>query len=250
MRPVSPLRLRIAHAGAAVITHSPFAYSLALALGSDTNYLLIGLSIGVLILSLSVHEAAHAWVAYRCGDPTAYNEGRMTLDPLVHIDPVWSILLPIVFYFTLGFPFGGAKPVPVNPYQLRNPPRDMMLVAIAGPLSNVLLALLCLVAWKLVVFGGGMDPNQLPAGVLQLSVILNIALAVFNMIPIPPLDGSRVMGFLLRGKALEAYEQIERYGFIIIIALIYFGGTGKLMGPAVTSTWSFLYKVTGGNWTL
>ena len=210
----------------------------------------MSLTVGVLILSCTVHEYAHALVAYRCGDPTAYNEGRLSLDPLVHIDPFWSILLPILTFFTLGFPFGGAKPVPVNPFQLRSPARDMTFVAIAGPISNLLLALLCMLVWKLMVYSGGMSQNDLPARAMKLSVYLNILLAVFNMIPIPPLDGSRVLAYFMRGRALEAYEQLERFGMLIIIAVLYFNGLNRILFDAVGATWNLLSNVTGGNWNL
>lgn len=210
----------------------------------------MGLTVGVLILSCAVHEFAHGFVAYRCGDPTAYNAGRLTLDPLAHIDPFWSILLPILTFFTLGFPFGGAKPVPVNPFQLRYPARDMTFVAIAGPISNLLIALLCMLIWKLLVFVGGVGVNELPARAMELSVYLNIVLAAFNMIPIPPLDGSRVLAYFMRGKALETYEQLERFGLIIIVGLLYFGGLNRILFSAVHATFEFLSNVTGGDWTL
>jgi Zn-dependent protease len=161
---------------------------------------------------------------------------------------MWSIVLPIVFYFTLGFPFGGAKPVPVNPYLLRNPSRDMMLVALAGPVSNLLLAALFIIVWKLMIFTGGMHADALPAVTMKLAVYLNIALAAFNMLPIPPLDGSRVLAYLLRGEALVAYERLESYGMWIIIGLLYFGGLGRFVGPAVARTWNFLFNATGGSW--
>lgn len=242
----TPRRCR---SGAIAISHPPLALCLALLEASKTDLVLMGLTVGVLILSCAVHEFAHALVAYRCGDPTAYNAGRLTLDPLAHIDPFWSILLPILTFFSLGFPFGGAKPVPVNPFQLRYPARDMMLVAIAGPISNVLLALLCMLIWKLMVFAGGMGPTEVPVRAMELSVYLNILLAVFNMVPIPPLDGSRVLAYFMRGKALETYEQLERFGMFIIVGLLYFGGLNRILFTAVGATWDFLSNVTGGNWT-
>ncbi|MCA8978677.1 MAG: site-2 protease family protein [Planctomycetes bacterium] len=216
---------------------------------SRTDLVLMGLTVGVLILSSSVHEFAHALVAHRCGDPTAYNQGRLTLDPLVHIDPFWSILVPIVTFFSLGFPFGGAKPVPVNPFQLRHPARDMTFVAIAGPISNLMIALLCMLIWKSMVYVGGMSDDDLAVQALALSVLLNILLAVFNMIPIPPLDGSRVLAYFLRGKTLETYEQLERFGILIIVGLLYFGALDQVLWPALDGTWDLLFLVTGGNWS-
>lgn len=207
--------------------------------------------LGLLILSLGIHEAAHAWVAWRCGDSTAKDLGRMTLDPIVHIDLVWTILIPLGLYvFSKGaFVFGGAKPVPVDYHRLRNPNRDMMLVALAGPISNVLLAVLFLLIRKTMVDLGGMAASELLVQVVTSAVYFNLLLAAFNMIPIPPLDGSRVMSYLLRGPAREAYESFERFGIVIVIVLVATRSLHGILWSAMEAAYGFLDTITGGPWT-
>lgn len=206
--------------------------------------------LGLLILSLGIHEAAHAWVAWRCGDSTAKDLGRMTLDPIVHIDFMWTILIPVGLYVVSNgtMIFGGAKPVPVDPRRLRSPKRDMMLVALAGPISNLLLAVLFLLIRKTMIHVGGMAETELLVQVMYGAVMLNILLAVFNMIPIPPLDGSRAMSYLLRGPAREAYESFARYGFLILILLLASNGLTRLISSAMNSMYGFLDTLTGGHW--
>lgn len=244
------LRVHADPAGATAIpTESLSLFTLLI--GSDGRVLHGALVIGMLILSLGIHEAAHAWTAWRCGDSTAKDLGRMTLDPIAHIDLVWTILLPAFLYFSkAGFIFGGAKPVPVDFQRLRNPPRDMMLVALAGPLSNLLLAVLFVLIYKAMVFGAGMSPKELGPSVIMSSAIFNIVLAVFNMIPVPPLDGSRVVAFLLRGQARETYAMFERFGLVIVVILMVSGVLSKVLVPAVFSTLDFLDNITGGTWNL
>ncbi|MFT7680165.1 MAG: Zn-dependent protease [Planctomycetota bacterium] len=209
------------------------------------------LVIGFLILSLGIHEAAHAWVAYRCGDDTAKNEGRMTLNPIVHIDPFMTILLPAMLWFGSGgtIMFGGAKPVPVYPNRLRNPLRDMALVAIAGPASNVILAFIFMLVWKASIVLAGFSSNELLPSVLETCVMLNILLTMFNLLPIPPLDGSRVMAYLLPAGLRESYIQLERFGFILVIGAIYFVPPVRpALWRAMTWLWDILFTATGGNW--
>lgn len=186
-------------------------------------------SILLLILSLGVHEAAHAWSAYKLGDSTAKDEGRMTLNPIVHIDLVWTILLPALCYFAGAPLFGGAKPVPVNFNRLRNPWADMAIVAFAGPLSNFLLAVLFFVAWKFFVITGYYNgaaeaavlrvDDLLPA-VLSGAILTNVILFVFNLIPIPPLDGSRIFVNLLPPALRENYLSLSFIGLFAIYALL------------------------------
>jgi len=189
----------------------------------------IALVVVLLIVCLGVHEAAHAWVALKCGDSTARDMGRLTLNPLVHIDLFMTIILPTILIFTVGFPFGGAKPVPVDFHRLRRPWRDMSFVAFAGPLSNFLLAILFAVVWKLLIkYGiyndasplGERASDRLPR-VIETTVLLNVILAVFNMVPIPPLDGSRIMAYLLPSSLRGGYLTLERFGLMIIFALIF-----------------------------
>ncbi|MBL4769697.1 MAG: site-2 protease family protein [Planctomycetes bacterium] len=204
-----------------------------------------------LILSLAIHEAAHAFVAYKCGDDTAKREGRLTLNPIDHIDPFMTVLLPLFLFLSTNgtFVFGGAKPVPVNPHRLRNPSRDMMFVALAGPISNFVLAIIFLVVYKgLGVFGHYPADSLMMSAVFK-GVILNVFLAVFNLVPIPPLDGSRVVMHFLPQSKKHGYAQIERFGIFIIVGLFYFvpGFKGLLLG-GVVKILGFLDFLTGGNW--
>ena len=180
------------------------------------------LVIAFLILSLALHEVAHGWVALRCGDPTARDLGRLSLNPIVHVDIVWTLIVPALTYMSGGFLFGGAKPVPVDFRRLRHPLRDMALVAVAGPLTNLVLAALFLVAWKLAVWVGSYGELDLLPRVLVGTMQFNAILFVFNLIPIPPLDGSRIMTWLLPAGMREPYAALERFGMILIIALVFF----------------------------
>lgn len=185
----------------------------------------VALVITLLVLSLGIHEAAHAWVALKCGDTTARDLGRITLNPIPHIDPFMTLLLPLLLYLgTNGrYVFGGAKPVPVNFHNLRRPWRDMALVAIAGPASNVLLAAFFLLCWKLVVVKFGIWPHDsIGELVLGQAVGFNLLLAAFNLLPIPPLDGSRVMTWLLPSGIRESYVSLERWGLILVVLSINF----------------------------
>lgn len=185
----------------------------------------IVLVIALLIVSLGIHEAAHGWVALQCGDPTARDLGRITLNPLAHIDPFMTVVLPLLlFYGTNGrYTFGGAKPVPVNYYNLRNPLRDMALVAIAGPFSNFLLAALFYLCWKVLVLELGVwDAEALGPNVLGHAVSFNLLLAAFNLLPIPPLDGSRVMTWLLPAGIREGYVSLERWGLFLVVMIVNF----------------------------
>ena len=199
---------------------------------SEMDPVALVLSIILLIISLSIHEAAHGWVALRCGDPTARDLGRITLNPIPHIDPFMTLILPAMLYYLSGgrVMFGGAKPVPVSFHRLRHPWRDMSLVAIAGPASNLLLAVLFLVAYKFFVSTGlynGAAPTEalrkldLLPRVLGGAAEFNVLLAVFNFVPIPPLDGSRVMAWLLPEGLRPSYLALERFGLLIVFGLLY-----------------------------
>jgi Zn-dependent protease len=162
-------------------------------------------------------------VALQCGDTTARDLGRITLNPVPHIDPFMTIILPLMMVYTTGFLFGGARPVPVNYYNLRSPLRDMALVAIAGPLSNFLLAAFFFLCNKLLVdeFGVWM-PGGKGDVILYYAVDFNLLLAAFNLLPIPPLDGSRVMTWLLPRGIREPYVSLERWGLVLVIVFVYF----------------------------
>jgi Zn-dependent protease len=179
--------------------------------------------VGVAIVSITSHEAAHGFVADRLGDPTARERGRLTLNPIPHIDVFFTILLPLVLIFShSGFIFGGAKPVPVTVSRLRHPRRDWALVGAAGPASNVLIASALTAILSAVTLTGLASGSSSLTEILAVGIFLNALLAVFNLIPIPPLDGSRVVQYFLSGVALSLYRQLERFGLIIILAAVYF----------------------------
>lgn len=203
-----------------------------------------------LILSLSVHEAAHAWVASLCGDTTAKDMGRMTLNPIPHIDPVMTILLPAMMMMTSPFIFGGAKPVPVLFSRLRRPWRDMMFVALAGPASNVLLAIVFSVILKAMRDFQVWNRDDLGTIVLVYSVQLNIILAIFNMIPVPPLDGSRVMAWILPESMRPGYVALERFGLMLVVLLLFTGVFQVVYENTAPPLHQFVdYVVTlGGAW--
>lgn len=176
----------------------------------------------VLLLSLSIHEAAHAWAADRLGDPTARLLGRLTINPIAHIDPIGTLLLPGIAILT-GLPIiGWAKPVPVNLNQLRHPRRDFMYIAAAGPASNLLQAVvLAGAAW--LMYPGGLD-RGLGAELLVQGIFLNVLLALFNLLPVPPLDGGNVIGGLLPERIAASYDRLVRpWGFLILYAVLLSG---------------------------
>jgi Zn-dependent protease len=205
--------------------------------------------IAFLVISLSLHEVAHGWVALKCGDPTARDQGRLSLNPIVHIDPIWTIVIPAFTYMTADMFFGGAKPVPVDYRRLRHPLRSMALVAVAGPLTNLLLAVLFMVALKAALFSGAYEATDLLPRVLKGSLEFNIILFVFNLIPIPPLDGSRIMTWLLPAGLREPYASLERYGMFLIIALLFFvPGFRILYMTGYHAVWDLLDLITVTTW--
>jgi len=177
----------------------------------------------VLFLSVTIHEVSHGVVALALGDRTAKEAGRLTLNPLKHLDPFGSLLLPLILIlFKSPFLFAWAKPVPYNPYNLKNPRKDAALIAAAGPLSNLILALAFGILLRVVV------PFFPVASVLNLIafmnivILLNIVLAVFNLVPIPPLDGSRILALILGNRAIGFQRALEQYGFVILLFFIFF----------------------------
>lgn len=184
-------------------------------------------SIMLFFLAVVIHEFAHGWMAYKLGDPTAKHSGRLTLNPIAHIDPMGTIILPLFLIMT-GSPilFGWAKPVPVNFRALHNPKKDMIWVGLAGPGANIILAIIISLIIKLkVIF--------IPFQILEYFMALNLVLAIFNLIPIPPLDGSRVVMGLLPAKLSYQYIQLERFGFIIIVIMLYLGLFQIIIWPIV-----------------
>jgi Zn-dependent protease len=192
------------------------------------------LQIPVLFFSVIFHEFAHGYTAYRHGDDTAYLSGRLSLNPLPHIDPVGTILLPAACML-MHFPaIGWAKPVPVNPYRLHNPRADMALVAVSGPLSNMLLIAVSMIGFKIVSLGFLGATLSEPLGIIFVSAIqINLLLAVFNLIPIFPLDGSQIALGVLKGRALEIYERHLPYGMYIIMALVLTGAVQYILAPVL-----------------
>ncbi len=184
--------------------------------------LTIAAVVAIIVFSLGVHEAAHAWSAYRLGDPTAYRMGRMTINPLPHIDLFWTILLPIMLLVATNgsFVFGGAKPVPVDIRNLRNPHRDMALVAAAGPISNLVQAVLWAGLLSVLLHTEMWAADSKGVEIIILGIWGNIVLAVFNMVPVPPLDGSRVVAVLLGPEARNRYLAGSRFALIgLVLAL-------------------------------
>jgi Zn-dependent protease len=172
------------------------------------------------ILAITFHEAAHGFVALYFGDPTAKNAGRVTLNPIKHIDLFGTIILPVLLFVSAGFIFGYAKPVPVNFSALKNPRRDMIWVAAAGPAMNVLLA----VASAILITGIGVLDGESAALVgngLLLSIELNMILAIFNMLPLPPLDGSKVIAAFLPESLMRPYLSFGRYGMTVLLLLVF-----------------------------
>ena len=171
------------------------------------------------LFAITLHEAAHAYAAKYFGDNTAYAAGRMSLNPINHIDPFGTVVIPVLLYLTTGFVFGYAKPVPIDFARLRHPKRDMAWVALAGPGANFVMALLWLVFAALLVFFQVNEPY--PHKVAQAGVLTNLLFFAFNLVPIPPLDGGRVLTSILPHRLAWKFAKIEPYGFFIVLALIY-----------------------------
>jgi Zn-dependent protease len=194
----------------------------------------------VLVFSVIIHEVSHGFVAERLGDPTARLLGRLTLNPLKHIDPFGSIILPLLLSLVPGgFVFGWAKPVPYNPMNLKRPVRDAALIAAAGPVSNLVIALIFGLLVRLGV-GVGIPgvSGALFVNLAALIVLVNVSLAIFNLVPIPPLDGSKILAAFIPRAAAGAYAALERYGFFILIFYIAMGA--PFIGPLISGLFMLL----------
>jgi Zn-dependent protease len=184
----------------------------------DTNALTIVVLVVSIIISLTVHEFMHAFVGHKLGDTTAFEEGRVSLNPLRHIDPLTTVLLPIITILLFGVPILAAKPVPFNPSRVKYDDYGSALISLAGPLSNFVMAFLA------AILLNAFAPGSLTAQILSTFITLNIAVFIFNMIPIPPLDGSRVLYAFAPESVRRFFDQIEPMGLIIIFSLILLGG--------------------------
>lgn len=188
---------------------------------------LLVLTIPAILLAITVHEVAHGLVAYRLGDPTAKLAGRLTLNPLAHLDPIGALMMVLVR-------FGWAKPVPVNPANLQRPLKDMIWVALAGPAANMVLAAASLVIYRYVRGAGPAFLSDPITGMAYMSYVLNINLAAFNLIPIPPLDGASILKGLLPFRQALAFQRLEPYGFVILVVFLMTGMVTRVFYPLIT----------------
>ena len=205
----------------------------------------IAIVFGVILGSMILHELAHGLVAFWLGDDTAKRSGRLTLNPLKHIDPFMSVILPLLLYISGGPVFGGAKPVPVNHYRLKGGPWGMALVAIAGPLTNFLIAL---VGFLIGYYTGGLEGGGLLGEFFLDLVAINLGFMVFNLIPIPPLDGSRVLYAIAPDGVREGMERLERTGgmMLVLIMVVFFStALAKIMSGAIMGILQFFYMLVG-----
>jgi Zn-dependent protease len=198
------------------------------------------LLIPILLISITCHEYAHGWVAAKLGDPTPKESGRLTLNPLAHIDPWGTLILPVLLLYLssrMGYPFtiGYAKPVPINPYHFKNPRKDIRWVGLAGPCANFIIAIVLSAIWRMQV--------PLFSEVIKWGIFLNLVLGVFNLIPIPPLDGSKVAASFLPPAFAHKYLKIEPYGFFIIILLIMSGFFRAVILPFITLLLNYLLGI-------
>lgn len=209
------------------------------------------ISLFVLLFAITIHEASHGWAASKFGDQTARSLGRVTLNPIAHIDPIGTVIIPLVLVVLFRAPaFGWAKPVPVNPFNLRNPRQDNLWISAAGPAANLLAAAFSLACIMIIKFAspgaidflgnflrgwGGLPRGFYPLEGLTLilfyGVIVNTYLAVFNLIPIPPLDGSGVLMGFLSEESAQRYDRLRPYGFIIVLGLVYLGLLQVIIRP-------------------
>ena len=199
------------------------------------------------LFAITVHEVAHGWVAMKLGDSTAKMLGRLTLNPIKHIDPIGTVLVPGILMLIGGFVFGWAKPVPVNWSNLNSPRRDMALVALAGPGANLIMAIF----WALMMalglnFAENSQSWMYPLVLMgEAGIIINLVLMLLNLLPILPLDGGRVVGSLLPVNISQIYAKTENYGLFIVLALLYFGVLSWLLTPPINMLRAIMYQIAG-----
>jgi len=197
------------------------------------------------LFAITLHEVGHGWAAMMLGDSTAKDMGRLSINPIKHIDPVGTIVVPLIMFFASGFIFGWAKPVPVNWNQLNNKKRDIALVALAGPSANLLMIVFWLLIAKLFIAAA--DQGNSIAHILTLmawaGIVINSLLMILNLFPLPPLDGSRVVFSLLPESVASRYAKIEPYGLIILVFLLISGVLFKIIGPLIFGFQQFMYSI-------
>lgn len=207
----------------------------------------IAISALPILFAVVLHEVAHGWTARYCGDNTAWQQGRLSLNPISHIDPVGTILVPLLLLVTVGFVFGWAKPVPINWAHLRHPRRDIMLVAAAGPLANLFMALF----WALILKLAVLLPVEMEwlvrpmVYMAYIGILVNVVLMVFNLLPLPPLDGGRIATSLLPPRWGMQLARLEPYGFIIILVLLATGVLPRLISPGIQAMMTFIQRLVG-----
>jgi len=200
---------------------------------------------GSFLLGLSLHEATHAWVAYKMGDPTAKMMGRITLNPIKHLDLWWSLILPLAMLIGSGWRimFGGGKPVPVNPYNFRNFRLGNLLTSVLAPLSNLILAVVLIFVLKLLFMTGLYPKDSIGFVAFYMGATINVLLCAFNLIPCPPLDGWAIVETFLPRELVEKSMRFQQYGFFLLILLIYTGVLGYYIRPIFDVFEKFVYFI-------
>jgi Zn-dependent protease len=198
-----------------------------------------------MLLAITLHEAAHAYAAKRLGDATAYMLGRVTLNPIKHIDPIWTIAVPIFTLIFTPFVFGGAKPVPVNYYNLRKPKRDMALVAAAGPFANLIMMIGWALFLRVAMSMGDSAVSDYFTRVGEAGILVNAGLMIFNLFPLLPLDGGRIVVGILPDSLSIPFSRIEPYGMFIIIALLWTGVLNAFVLPLLFISAKFAFLIAG-----
>jgi Zn-dependent protease len=197
------------------------------------------------LFAVTLHEVGHGWAANKLGDSTAKDMGRLTVNPIKHIDPVGTVIVPLIMFFASGFIFGWAKPVPVNWSKLRNTKRDIALVALAGPAANLIMIVFWLIVAK--IFVSSAQQGNFIANIFTLmawaGIVINSLLMILNLFPLPPLDGSRVVFSLLPAKLAYQYSKIEPYGLIILAVLLVSGLLFRIIGPIISSVEYLMYTL-------
>ncbi|MBT8446016.1 MAG: site-2 protease family protein [Gammaproteobacteria bacterium] len=206
------------------------------------NQVVVFVAIAVpVIFAVTLHEVAHGWVARSLGDDTAARANRLSLNPLRHVDPVGTVAVPLILYLTTDFLFGWARPVPIDWRKLRHARRDIALVAVAGPAANLAM----LVAWGLALKLGFALDNGILISMSRAGIIVNIVLMVLNLVPIPPLDGSRVLSAALPPGLARQYLRLEPFGLIIVVVLLASGVLGRIVGPVLVGVQDALFRLLG-----